>query len=79
MVDALKYHAMMGDVQTSACVLVVLGEHRRFLGSLDEGTQEHWLLGYIELLNRYKLWNVATQVSEDSFDFCLLIFIFDVR
>lgn len=62
-VDALKYHATMGDIQTSACILVVLGEHRKFLGSLDEATQEHWLLGYIELLGRYKLWNVATQVG----------------
>lgn len=63
-VDALKYHANMGDIQTAACVLVVLGEQRRFLGgNLDEAMQEHWLLGYIELLTRYKLWNVATQVG----------------
>lgn len=66
-VDALKYHANMGDIQTAACILVVLGEHRRFLGNLDEMTQEHWLLGYIELLTRYKLWNVATQVRRTSF------------
>lgn len=61
-VDALKYHATMGDIQTAACVLTVLGERRKSLKSLDESTQEHWLLGYIELLNRYKLWNIATEV-----------------
>ncbi|VVD05395.1 unnamed protein product [Leptidea sinapis] len=29
---------------------------------IDEATQEQWLLGYIELLQRNKLWNVATEV-----------------
>lgn len=62
MADALRYHADTGDLQTAACVLLVLGEHRRFLGGLDEGVQEHWLLGYIEMLTRCKMWNVATQV-----------------
>lgn len=61
-VDALKFHANMGDIQTTACVLTVLGAHERFLSGLDEVTQEHWLLGYIDLLSRYKLWDVATQV-----------------
>lgn len=31
---------------------------------IDEGTQEHWLLGYIEFLQRHKLWNRATEVSD---------------
>lgn len=61
-VDALKFHANMGDIQTTACVLTVLADHRRFLAGLDEATQEHWLLGYIDQLSRYKLWNIATQV-----------------
>lgn len=49
---ALNHHAILGDVQTVASVLVVLGEHRKSLVDLDENTQEHWILGYIELLNR---------------------------
>ncbi|KAF5296732.1 hypothetical protein FQR65_LT10168 [Abscondita terminalis] len=61
-ISALKYHAMLGDVQTAACILIVLGDRRRLLTGLDEVTQEHWLLGYIELLGRYRLWNIATQV-----------------
>lgn len=28
--------------------------------------QEHWLLGYIELLSRYKLWNISNQVIKLS-------------
>lgn len=62
-VDALRHHATIGDVQTAACVLLVLGERRVCLTSLDEATQEHWLLGYIELLARHRLWNISTQVS----------------
>lgn len=29
---------------------------------IEESLQEHWLLGYIELLQRHKLWNIATEV-----------------
>lgn len=62
-IDALKYHATVGDVQTAASVLLVLGEKRVNFTNLDENVIEHWLLGYIELLCRYRLWNIATQVS----------------
>lgn len=29
---------------------------------IDESLQEQWLLGYVELLQRHKMWNVATEV-----------------
>jgi hypothetical protein len=64
--DALKHHAMLGDVQTAACVLIVLGDQRKCLTDLDESTQEHWLLGYIDLLSRFQLWNIATQIIKLS-------------
>ncbi|CAH2048923.1 unnamed protein product, partial [Iphiclides podalirius] len=61
--SALKLHADLGDVQTAAVVCIVLQEHRNELFAyIDEGLQEQWLLGYIELLQRHKLWNVATEV-----------------
>ncbi|XP_068633759.1 GATOR2 complex protein WDR24 [Battus philenor] len=60
---ALRLHADLGDVQTPAVVCIVLQEHRSDIFSyIDEGLQEQWLLGYIELLQRHKLWNVATEV-----------------
>ncbi|XP_022917684.1 GATOR2 complex protein WDR24 isoform X2 [Onthophagus taurus] len=65
-VDALKYHATMGDIQTAACVLIVLGDRRKHLKTLDDVTQEQWLLGYLDMLHRYQLWNVATQVIKIS-------------
>ncbi|XP_056635992.1 GATOR complex protein WDR24 isoform X2 [Diorhabda sublineata] len=61
-VETLKHHAILGDIQTAACVLIVLGDCRKFLKELDEATEEHWLLGYIEMLTSYKLWNNATQI-----------------
>ena len=64
-VETLQQHANEGDFQTAACVLLVLGDRRRYLTKqsvLDEVTQEQWLLTYIEMLNRYKLWNIATEV-----------------
>ncbi|CAH1154060.1 unnamed protein product [Phaedon cochleariae] len=64
--EALRHHATLGDIQTSACVLIVMGECRKHLRQLDEAVQEHWLLGYIEVLNRYRLWNIATQVIKLS-------------
>uniref|UniRef100_A0A1Y1LB70 GATOR2 complex protein WDR24 n=2 Tax=Photinus pyralis TaxID=7054 RepID=A0A1Y1LB70_PHOPY len=66
LISALKYHATLGDVQTAAVILIVMGDHRRLLKDLDESTQEHWLLGYIELLGRYRLWNIAAQVIKLS-------------
>ncbi|XP_019871139.2 GATOR complex protein WDR24 isoform X2 [Aethina tumida] len=65
-IDALKYHADMGDVQSAACILIVIGDNRKYLEKLDEYTQEFWLLSYIEHLNRYKLWNEAAQVIKLS-------------
>ena len=62
MVEMLKHHASLGDVQTSASVLLALGERRRSLTMLDEATQEHWLLGYLDTLARHRLWEVGTQV-----------------
>ncbi|XP_028025577.1 GATOR complex protein WDR24 isoform X4 [Bombyx mandarina] len=60
---ALRHHADLGDVQTAALVMIVLHEHRSDLFPyIDEGLQEHWLLGYIEFLQKHKLWNVATEV-----------------
>ncbi|XP_054288294.1 GATOR complex protein WDR24-like [Macrosteles quadrilineatus] len=65
--EALTHHAARGDVQTSVSVLLVLGERRKTLEHcLDETTQEHWLLAYIDLLSRYKLWNICTQVIQLS-------------
>lgn len=57
---ALQRHAEMSDVQTAACVLLALGERRQ--GLVDETLQEQWLMGYLELLGRHRLFNTATQV-----------------
>ncbi|CAB3227368.1 unnamed protein product [Arctia plantaginis] len=60
---ALRAHADLGDVQTAAVVMLVLQDHRSDLYPyIEESLQEHWLLGYIELLQRHKLYNVATEV-----------------
>ncbi|CAG9865072.1 unnamed protein product [Phyllotreta striolata] len=65
-VEALRHHANLGDIQTTACILIVLGDCRRFLTQLDEATQEHWVMGYIEMLTSYRLWNIVTQVIKRS-------------
>jgi hypothetical protein len=58
---ALQRHAEISDVQTAACVLLALGERRQ--GLVDEALQEQWLMGYLELLGRHRLWNAAAQVG----------------
>lgn len=60
--EALKHHAALRDIQTSASVLIALGEKRKGL-NIEIPIQEHWLLEYIDLLGRFKLWNVTTQVN----------------
>ncbi|CAH0715219.1 unnamed protein product, partial [Brenthis ino] len=60
---ALRLHAALGDVQTAAVVCLALQDHRNdLLSYIDESMQEQWLLGYIELLQRHKMWNEATEV-----------------
>ncbi|XP_075228783.1 WD repeat domain 24 isoform X2 [Lycorma delicatula] len=65
--SALHHHASGGDIQTCASILLALGEKRRNLSNvLDDATQEQWLLAYIDVLSRHKLWDVATQVIQLS-------------
>ncbi|XP_053659175.1 GATOR complex protein WDR24 [Anopheles marshallii] len=63
--DCLTLQTEIGDVQTSSCILVALGERRHSL-QIDESFQENWLLSYIELLHRHQLWNEATQMINIS-------------
>ncbi|KAH1017458.1 GATOR complex protein WDR24 isoform X1 [Dendroctonus ponderosae] len=65
-IETLHHYASLGDVQTVASILIVLGESRKYLTGLSETLQEHWLLGYIERLSRYKLWNITNQVIKLS-------------
>ncbi|XP_058059631.1 GATOR complex protein WDR24 [Anopheles bellator] len=63
--DCLSLQTEVGDVQTSSCILMALGERRHSL-QIDETVQENWLLSYIELLHHHQLWNEATQVINKS-------------
>ncbi|CAG9561576.1 unnamed protein product [Danaus chrysippus] len=64
---ALRLHADLGDVQTAAVVCLALQDHRSDLFPyIEESLQEQWLLGYIELLQRHKLYNAATEVIRCS-------------
>lgn len=61
--DMLKHHAhRFGDIQTAASVLIALGNRRKDL-EIDLATQEHWLLEYLDILNRCQLWEVHTKVT----------------
>ena len=59
---ALQHHAALRDIQTTASVLIALGDRRKSL-NIEIATQEHWLLEYIDMLGRFRLWEVATQVT----------------
>ncbi|XP_012587166.1 PREDICTED: WD repeat-containing protein 24 [Condylura cristata] len=62
--DMLRFYAEQGDVQMAVSVLVVLGERVR--RDIDEQTQEHWYTSYIDLLQRFCLWNVSNEVVKLS-------------
>ncbi|KAK1344645.1 hypothetical protein QTO34_013343 [Cnephaeus nilssonii] len=62
--DMLRFYAEQGDVQMAVSVLIVLGERVR--KDIDEQTQEHWYASYIDLLQRFCLWNVSNQVVKLS-------------
>lgn len=62
--DMLRFYAEQGDVQMAVSVLIVLGDRVR--KDIDEQTQEHWYTSYIDLLQRFCLWNVSNQVVKLS-------------
>ncbi|CAL7939279.1 unnamed protein product [Xylocopa violacea] len=61
--EALRHHAALRDIQTSASILIALGEKRKNL-DIETAVQEHWILEYLDILARFKLWNVATQIIQ---------------
>lgn len=63
-VEVLQHLADTGDVQMCVSALIVLGEKIR--SRIDEQTQEHWIISYIDLLGRLQLWSVATQIIQLS-------------
>ncbi|XP_031417191.1 GATOR complex protein WDR24 [Clupea harengus] len=62
--EMLAYYAEQGDVQMAVSVLIVLGD--RIRKDIDELTQEHWYMSYIDLLQRFELWNVSNEVIKLS-------------
>ncbi|KAM6378885.1 GATOR2 complex protein WDR24 [Pluvialis apricaria] len=62
--DTLLFYAEQGDVQTAVSVLIVLGD--RIRKEIDEQTQEHWYTSYIDLLQRFQLWNISNEVIKLS-------------
>uniref|UniRef100_A0A671REB3 GATOR2 complex protein WDR24 n=1 Tax=Sinocyclocheilus anshuiensis TaxID=1608454 RepID=A0A671REB3_9TELE len=62
--EMLCYYAEQGDVQMAVSMLIVLGD--RIRKEIDELTQEHWYMSYIDLLQRFELWNVSNEVIKLS-------------
>lgn len=58
--NVLQFYAEQGDVQMSVSILLVLGEKVRYV--VTESLQEQWFHSYLELLSRFKLWNIANEV-----------------
>ncbi|CAO1423711.1 unnamed protein product [Diamesa hyperborea] len=59
--DCLLLQSEIGDVQTSTCILLVLGDRRDEL-PIDKFVHENWLQSYVELLHRHQMWNEASEV-----------------
>ncbi|XP_018344134.1 PREDICTED: WD repeat-containing protein 24 isoform X2 [Trachymyrmex septentrionalis] len=61
--EGLHFHTAIRDVQTTVSMLIVLGEIRKKL-NIPVALQEHWILEYLDLLGKFKLWHVATQIIQ---------------
>ncbi|KAG0318200.1 WD repeat-containing protein 24, partial [Linnemannia gamsii] len=59
--NMLDFYAEQGEVQMCVTILLVLAEEE----DLPEfGLSQHWFSSYIDLLSRFKLWSIATAVSQ---------------
>ncbi|XP_055380424.1 GATOR complex protein WDR24 [Condylostylus longicornis] len=61
MTECLLLQTEVGDVQTSLCILIAMGESRNYL-SIEEDLVEYWFHSYIEELHRNQLWNEAALI-----------------
>ncbi|KAF9949312.1 WD repeat-containing protein 24 [Mortierella alpina] len=59
--NLLEYYAEQGEVQMCVTVLLVLADEK----DVPEFTRsQQWFGSYIDLLSRFKLWSIATAVSQ---------------
>uniref|UniRef100_A0A6G1SKG5 GATOR2 complex protein WDR24 n=1 Tax=Aceria tosichella TaxID=561515 RepID=A0A6G1SKG5_9ACAR len=62
--DVLKYHVDNSDVQSAVSILIVLGDRIKNIVNerIPEVDRESWYHSYIDLLSKFQLWNVMSQV-----------------
>ncbi|XP_037779132.1 LOW QUALITY PROTEIN: GATOR complex protein WDR24-like [Penaeus monodon] len=58
-VKMLYHYASNGDVQIFFNLVILVGD--RLKEYLDKDQVEHWFLSYIDLLQRFQLWNIANK------------------
>ncbi|CAB0028756.1 unnamed protein product [Trichogramma brassicae] len=61
--NTLRHHANIKDIQTTVSILLALGDKRKSI-NIEIALQEHWLLEYIDMLGKFKLWDVATKIIQ---------------
>ncbi|KAG9510417.1 Elongation factor Tu, mitochondrial, partial [Fragariocoptes setiger] len=66
--DVLNYHVEDGDVQSAVSILIVLGDRiKTIVGErIPVIVRESWYHSYIDLLSKFQLWNVMSQVIKLS-------------
>ncbi|CAL4138926.1 unnamed protein product, partial [Meganyctiphanes norvegica] len=65
-IDMVEHYAASGDVQMAVTVVIVLGD--KFKGEIEPNQLEHWFQSYIDLLQRFQLWNISNQVIKLAVD-----------
>jgi len=63
LIDTLNFYADTGDIQSTIAMYMVIG-HDRLKDLIDEGTVEYWFTTYVEMLQRFRLFNQATEMIQ---------------
>ncbi|UXI18339.1 hypothetical protein NH340_JMT04282 [Sarcoptes scabiei] len=66
--EMLRFYVDSGDVQTAVSIILVLGDRMKQITSIDDKTINVWLRSYIDLLHRFRLWNISTRLIQLSSD-----------
>lgn len=66
--EMLRQYVDNGDLQTAMSIILVLGDRMKQVSSINRSTIIVWFRSYIEMVQRFQLWNVSSRLLKMATD-----------